>query len=57
MAIDTFSGSEGIVGAAVALIPKHHELSGREGGPRIVEIRWRHIDIPVAEPGGSEVPA
>jgi hypothetical protein len=57
LAIDTFSGSEGIVGAAVALIPKHHELSGREGGPRIIEIRWRHIDIPVAEPGGSEVPA
>jgi hypothetical protein len=31
LAIDTFSGSEGIVRAAVALIPKHHELSGREG--------------------------
>jgi hypothetical protein len=56
LAINTFSGSEGMVDATVALIPKHPELSGGEGGLHpSSKSRWRDIDVPVAEPGGGEV--
>ena len=37
------------VRAAVALIPKHHELSGPEDGPHIVEVRWKDNEAQVAE--------